>query len=91
MTGNDHARFWIGGGGSNPVADHTQDRTDFLFEDLVGVIISQQLSYLYGEEERLVRTVVLMLQRDLLTLPFLAAWLGPIFLSNYRAILANLG
>src|SRR5215469_109652 len=24
VTGNGHARFWIGGGGSNPVADHTQ-------------------------------------------------------------------
>jgi hypothetical protein len=24
VTGNAHARFWIGGGGSNPVADHTQ-------------------------------------------------------------------
>ena len=23
MTGNDHARFWIGGRGSNPFADHT--------------------------------------------------------------------
>ncbi len=23
MIGNDHARFWIGGGGSNPSADHT--------------------------------------------------------------------
>jgi hypothetical protein len=26
VTGNGHARFWIGGGGSNPVADHTQSR-----------------------------------------------------------------
>ncbi len=24
MIGNDHARFWIGGGGSNPFADHTR-------------------------------------------------------------------
>ena len=23
VTGNGHAQFWIGGGGSNPVADHT--------------------------------------------------------------------
>src|SRR5207245_7938817 len=23
VIGNDHARFWIGGGGSNPFADHT--------------------------------------------------------------------
>ncbi len=23
MIGNDHARFWIGGGRSNPFADHT--------------------------------------------------------------------
>ena len=23
MIGNDHARFWIGGGGSNPFADHS--------------------------------------------------------------------
>jgi putative transposase len=26
VTGNPHARFWIGGGGSNPVADHTHSR-----------------------------------------------------------------
>jgi hypothetical protein len=25
VTGNGHARFWIGGGWSNPVADHTLD------------------------------------------------------------------
>lgn len=31
--------------------------------------------YLYGEEERLVRTVMGVLQRDLLTLPALVAWL----------------
>ncbi len=31
--------------------------------------------YLYGEEERLARTVMGALQRDLLTLPFLASWL----------------
>lgn len=31
--------------------------------------------YLYGEEERLVRTVVGVLQRDLLKLPFLTTWL----------------
>lgn len=31
--------------------------------------------YLYGEEERLVRTVMGVLQRDLLTLPSLAIWL----------------
>ncbi|MEO8954461.1 MAG: DUF2785 domain-containing protein [Ktedonobacteraceae bacterium] len=31
--------------------------------------------YLYGEEERLVRTVMGVLQRDLLTLPSLATWL----------------
>jgi len=23
VSGNTHARFWIGGGGSNPFADHT--------------------------------------------------------------------
>ena len=26
MKGNFHARFWIGGGGSNPFADHTKER-----------------------------------------------------------------
>ncbi len=26
MKGNFHARFWIGGGGSNPFADHTESR-----------------------------------------------------------------
>ena len=26
MKGNFHARFWIGGGGSNPFADHTKAR-----------------------------------------------------------------
>lgn len=31
--------------------------------------------YLYGEEERLVRTVIGILQRDLLKLPFLTKWL----------------
>lgn len=31
--------------------------------------------YLYGEEERLVRTIMGVLQRDLLTLPSLATWL----------------
>jgi hypothetical protein len=31
--------------------------------------------YLYGEEERLVRTVMGVLQRDLLKLPFLTTWL----------------
>lgn len=31
--------------------------------------------YLYGEEERMVRTVMGVLQRDLLTLPFLTIWL----------------
>jgi len=32
--------------------------------------------YLYGEEERLVRTAMGVLQRNLLTLPSLASWLG---------------
>ena len=27
MKGNFHARFWIGGGGSNPFADHTKERS----------------------------------------------------------------
>jgi hypothetical protein len=27
VIGNDHARFWIGGGGSNPFADHTGFRS----------------------------------------------------------------
>src|SRR2546422_6169024 len=27
VKGNFHARFWIGGGGSNPFADHTKERT----------------------------------------------------------------
>ncbi len=27
MKGNFHARFWIGGGGSNPFADHTKARS----------------------------------------------------------------
>jgi len=27
VKGNFHARFWIGGGGSNPFADHTQERS----------------------------------------------------------------
>jgi len=31
--------------------------------------------YLYDEEERLVRTIMGVLQRDVLTLPFLSAWL----------------
>jgi hypothetical protein len=31
--------------------------------------------YLYGEEERMVRTVMGVLQRDLLVLPFLTTWL----------------
>jgi hypothetical protein len=26
VKGNVHARFWIGGGGSNPFADHTKER-----------------------------------------------------------------
>ena len=37
LTGNGHARFWIGGGGSNPVADHTHVAISRFFLMLIHV------------------------------------------------------
>ena len=44
VTGNGHARFWIGGGGSNPVADHTQCIT-ILYPSTNKLTVSQLHSY----------------------------------------------
>ncbi len=38
MKGNFHARFWIGGGGSNPFADHTKERS---FAPLINVSLEE--------------------------------------------------
>ena len=38
MKGNFHARFWIGGGGSNPFADHTKERN---FAALINVSLDE--------------------------------------------------
>ena len=40
MKGNFHARFWIGGGGSNPFADHTKERS---FAPLVNVSLEDSV------------------------------------------------
>src|SRR6266705_6001654 len=38
VKGNFHARFWIGGGGSNPFADHTKERH---FAPLINVSLEE--------------------------------------------------
>ncbi len=38
VRGNAHARFWIGGGGSNPFADHTGDFLEDFEQVAVGTL-----------------------------------------------------
>src|SRR5215469_18447600 len=49
VTGNGHARFWIGGGGSNPVADHTQGQSlggFFILSD--GLLSALLIAFVYA-------------------------------------------
>src|SRR6266704_5651724 len=51
VKGNFHARFWIGGGGSNPFADHTKERH---FASLINVSLEELVpsDHFYRHVER---------------------------------------